>query len=278
MRIVSMLLDHIFMTIIMAVISFTPMLFSAGNLFKVTHQQETDFFEGSTLFIFALGFSLYFCKDCITGRSLAKRIIKQQVINHKTNDIASPLQCLVRNLFCILWPIEIIVTLFSPTRRIGDFVAGTAVVAFDEETHSKKLRYGQIITAAAIAYVTMIISMSFLSTLFNSLNTKIEYVEASYNQSASKELQHMYADSLNYCIEKSDIRVYDKVKGNDIKYISMIIWMKDDCPVNDGRISQFDGDVKRILYKIYTEGTIKGQIKYVNQSPTHMRMKVLSIQ
>ena len=43
----------------------------------------------------------------------------------KTDTVASSLKCLIRNITIILWPIEVIVVLVSPSRRIGDFIAGT---------------------------------------------------------------------------------------------------------------------------------------------------------
>src|SRR4249920_2539695 len=70
-------------------------------------------------------FVIYFCKDCIGGRSPAKRILKLVVVDNKTNEPATPLQSLIRNLFVLIWPIEVCVAFFNQKRRIGDRVAGT---------------------------------------------------------------------------------------------------------------------------------------------------------
>src|SRR6266700_4156279 len=48
-------------------------------------------------------FALYLCKDCINGRSLAKRVMGHQVVDNKTGQVATPLQCLVMNILIFIW-------------------------------------------------------------------------------------------------------------------------------------------------------------------------------
>ena len=72
-----------------------------------------------------------------------------------TGKTATPLQCLLRNIFCMIWPIEIIVSFISPTRRIGDFVARTKLVLQESSIKSKK-------SAIRIA---LTLGMSYLITL-----------------------------------------------------------------------------------------------------------------
>lgn len=71
----------------------------------------------------------YMCsKDCINGMSLGKYIVGIQTIDSRTLKVASLVQCMFRNLFWIIWPIEFFVMLFSHTElRIGDRVAHTKV-------------------------------------------------------------------------------------------------------------------------------------------------------
>jgi uncharacterized RDD family membrane protein YckC len=64
-------------------------------------------------------------KDFFQGRSVAKRMLGYQLVDTSTNAIASDLQCCVRNLTLLIWPIEVIVALFYHKRRIGDLLAGT---------------------------------------------------------------------------------------------------------------------------------------------------------
>lgn len=86
--------------------------------------------------------SLYFNKDLINGRSPAKRILKLQVIDKSTARPATPIKCLVRNFTLIIWPVEVIVVCFNPAQRLGDRLAGTKVVEYqnfeEKETIQKK--------------------------------------------------------------------------------------------------------------------------------------------
>jgi uncharacterized RDD family membrane protein YckC len=126
-RILSMFLDHVFMCVILV----TPVV-----LFMLL----TDFGNpsspdglGGGLQIIMLGLMfIYFLKDSFQGRSLAKRLLKLQVVDNKLNTTATFGQCLARNILIIIWPVEVLVTLFSPQRRLGDFLAGTKVVTIDE--------------------------------------------------------------------------------------------------------------------------------------------------
>ncbi|WP_315814421.1 RDD family protein [Paraflavitalea speifideaquila] len=116
-------------------------------------------FGGHYPYIFLIGFALYFCKDSIKGRSFGKRVTRLQVLDNTTGQVASPLQCLVRNLFCIIWPIEVIVTLTNPTRRIGDRVAGTRVALYDPFTAPQpKLAAGKILFSLVISYAVMVLT------------------------------------------------------------------------------------------------------------------------
>lgn len=140
-RIGSMLLDHIFMTFI-ALIFFIPDMVSKFNS-AFNGEISSDFSEPhlSISMIGLFGFSLYFCKDCVNGRSISKRILGLQLINNSDGNIASPIRCMIRNLFCIFWPIEFFVSLFSPSRRIGDVVAGTNLIKIEPGEVEPKINY-----------------------------------------------------------------------------------------------------------------------------------------
>ena len=122
-RIGTMLLDHVFMTMIAMVFFLPSMISGFSEAFNVSHERASpSLLEGTLKYIGMFGFALYFCKDVFNGRSIAKRILKLQVVDNSTGQVASPLQCLVRDLFCVLWPIEVIVAMANTSRRIGDRV------------------------------------------------------------------------------------------------------------------------------------------------------------
>ncbi len=102
--------------------------------------------------IFITGVALFFCKDSLQGRSFGKRLLKLQVVDNYNRISAGPLRCMVRNLFIIIWPLELLITLFSRERRLGDIVAGTRVVRFDENQEPPEIDKRQLIQAFFIAY------------------------------------------------------------------------------------------------------------------------------
>src|SRR5882672_5983918 len=130
-RLGTMILDHIIMTMILMVFAIPGMINGFMKAFKISHEQADLDLWGNMIYFMLIGFAIYLCKDSINGRSPAKRILKLQVVDNSTGEVASPIKCFVRNIFCILWPIEVIVVLVNPSRRIGDFVAGTKVATFD---------------------------------------------------------------------------------------------------------------------------------------------------
>jgi uncharacterized RDD family membrane protein YckC len=157
-RLGAMILDHIMMTIIMVLFMLPGLISEFDTQFSVSHEQTMhDPFAGIYFWLF--GFALYFCKDCINGRSIAKRILKLQIVDNKTGQVASPLKCFVRDVFCILWPIEIIIALINPSRRIGDLVAGTKLISFDPSLEQPKPNYAQIALSIGIAYGIMLLFM-----------------------------------------------------------------------------------------------------------------------
>ena len=132
-RLGSMITDHFIMSIIMTVF-LAPMLIN-----NITTKTEIKTINGSPMvetsspftYLVILGFTLYFCKDIFSGRSIAKRLLKLQIVSNSSNEIATPTQCVIRNFFCIIWPVEVIFILVNPARRLGDMVAGTKVIPFN---------------------------------------------------------------------------------------------------------------------------------------------------
>lgn len=71
--------------------------------------------------------SLFIFKD-LKGKSIGKYILKLQVIDCKTQKIASPLKCILRNLFYFLSMLDLIFVCYHfQGRRLGDYIAGTKV-------------------------------------------------------------------------------------------------------------------------------------------------------
>ena len=269
-RLASMLLDHFFMVIIGMGFCIPMMVNTFSGAFTISHEQADEFRMEGPLFYFALfGFALYFCKDCVNGRSLAKRITKLQVIDNTTGEVASPLKCFVRNILCVIWPVEVLVTLSNPERRIGDIVAGTRIVHYKPTLlEQPEIRIKKIIVPVLLAYLFFIlIAMPFQRKVSAD---KINFSESSYNEVESKEVEKLYAtDSISKLLTAS-VKLYDSAANNK-KYISLIFLLKDNYFNYPGKIAEIEQRTLEILYAVYPYNTISGHGQYIYQEDHFMQ-------
>ena len=146
-RLSAMLIDHLAMTFISAfgaVLIFGPFALAVYLLKPL----DLDIVFPIGVFLGSLVLSLYFNKDILHGQSVAKRQLGLQVVDLRTDHVATPVQCVLRNLTLLIWPLEVLVNYYSPTRRIGDRIAGTQVALFDPMRSN--LRTGKANYVAAI--------------------------------------------------------------------------------------------------------------------------------
>jgi len=159
-RLASMILDHFIMTFGMVIVVF---VFAGIGYLIVGNPSDSELPEWLVIipiFLVLMIFSIYFNKDAIKGKSPAKRILGLVIVNNKTGEIASPIKSVIRNITFVFWPIEVVFSLFSPERRIGDYIAGTKVIS-DDGILKTELKVGQIILALVIGIIFMLLIMSF---------------------------------------------------------------------------------------------------------------------
>lgn len=276
-RLGTMILDHFIMTFGAMIFAVPGMISGFATAFNISHEQKSPNLFGNMSYVMLIGFAVYFCKDSINGRSPAKRILKLQVVDNTAGKAASPLKCFVRNIFCVLWPIEVIVALVNPSRRIGDFVAGTKVVPFDPTVEQQKTNWGQIGISLALAYGLMLIIMLPFNMMKAGLaNQQVKYNETSFNEPVSKETEQLFADSLgNYLT--ADIRVYDKIENEDLKYVSIIFRLKENYLADDESFGRLKTSTIPLLLTKFPEKTFVGRIQYVYQSGGSMQSRTLPI-
>lgn len=267
-RLATMLLDHFFMTML-GMLFFIPGIISDfSNAFKVSHEQASPtIMGGSWAYLGLIGLALYFCKDIVNGRSLAKRLLKLQVVDNTTGEAASPMQCFVRNLFCIIWPVEVIIALSNTSRRLGDLVAGTKVVPYDPALEQPKFNIGKTLLPLAIAYGIMLLLFQLLP---KPAMAEPVYVEASYNKPASNEMEKILTDSLAQYFTP-DIRVYDTVKNSKLKYVSAILRLSKNYIEEDSSYRQLHAATTRLIYSKFPKETFSGQLKYIFQQSGHFQ-------
>ena len=267
-RLAAMLLDHFFMTML-GMLFFIPGIISDfSNAFKISHEQANpDIMGGSCAYLGIVGFALYFCKDIINGRSLAKRLLKLQVVDNTTGETASPMQCFVRNLFCIIWPVEVAIALTNTGRRLGDQVAGTKLVPYDPAMEQPKFNTAKTLLPLAIAYGIMLLLFQLLP---KPGIAEPGNAETSYNQPASKEMEKLLTDSLGQYF-KPDIRIYDTVKNSNLKYISAILRLNENYIEEDSSYRQLHAATTNLIYSKFPKETCTGKLKYIFQQSGHFQ-------
>lgn len=168
LRLVSMFLDHFFTTFILTVscgIILIPMfIFYHDTSSDKLSEIEIPMVITSLLFLIA--FSFYFNKDIFNGRSIAKRILKLQIVDFKTREVASPVKCFIRNISLLIWPVEVVVTLFSPQRRIGDYMAGTQVEFYNINRKQNSITRKDYFSAIAFSFLYTLGFTGFIFLLF----------------------------------------------------------------------------------------------------------------
>lgn len=150
-RLESMFIDVVSLVFGSMILSLPGLLYTAIER-NGTRLQDTQFFIYSSLFIW----SLYFNKDIYFGRSIGKRISNLQVIDIKSNLPASPVKCFVRNLPILIWPIEGLVVLINPSRRIGDLIAGTRLVVFQPMDQEEKPAFSRLIAFLTVTWIAIL--------------------------------------------------------------------------------------------------------------------------
>lgn len=76
-----------------------------------------------------LAYVIYANKDFVNGRSIAKRFFGLVVVDSQNGERASRIKCFVRNMTLIIWPIEIVMLIFRPSKRLGDYLVATECVS-----------------------------------------------------------------------------------------------------------------------------------------------------
>jgi uncharacterized RDD family membrane protein YckC len=150
-RIVSMLIDGI---IIMGIaMIFIILLFILGLGNDIT----------SRILLLSLIYSLFLCKDLYQGQSFGKKKFNLKIISINNKELSS-FKLIIRNLFIVIWPIEIIMCLINPQRRLGDIIVGSKLVY--DKSNNKTLNLKKYII---ILTIVMILCFSFLYFVFYTL-------------------------------------------------------------------------------------------------------------
>jgi len=164
LRMKLMALDHFIMCAICSIVSIFFVgigYLVVGNPFE---SAAADSFFYFAIFSALTVCSIYLNKDAIKGKSPAKRSLGFVIVDYKTGEIAHPIKTLLRNITVVIWPLEVVILFFSTERRIGDYIAGTKLVA-DSKTLNTELKIGQIIIAFAIGIIFVFLGAAMQLTI-----------------------------------------------------------------------------------------------------------------
>lgn len=124
-------------------------------------------------FLSAMMVTMLLCKDCINGKSAGKRIMKIEIANEKEGEQVSAVSCIVRNIFVVLWIIEILVLFISKEKRIGDYVAKTKVVS-NSKVEKIKIDKNTLLTVL-LCFCIIFLFMFLVFNIFSSSSFELLY-------------------------------------------------------------------------------------------------------
>ena len=264
-RIGAMLLDHVVMCFILALIAMPAMSIGFKNAFSDNPMNTKNSIDWVML-VMSFAMSLYFNKDAIQGKSIAKRALKQEVVDVKTGEVASSVKCLIRNITIVLWPIEVIVVLVSPSRRIGDFIAGTKVDYISEERNSKpKVDIKKLLVSVIVGFGLMYGS-SFLysGNIGDGALDVPDYIESSYNRDLSNTLtEHLNGTMSDYLLNVN-VLVYDSIAHDSMKYVAANFLLTENYIDDDSRFNSVKEEIFNSMYEVIpkSEFVLMGKFIY----------------
>jgi len=250
-RIGAMLLDHIVMCFIIVLLAMPVMSMEFKDAFKDNPFNTKNSIDW-TMLLMVFGLSLYINKDIIQGKSIAKRALKQEVIDIKSGEVASSIKCLIRNITIVLWPIEVIAVLINPSRRIGDFIAGTKVDYISVERNSRpKVNIRNIFISLLIGFgllyaPSVLFTNKFGDGAFDSPN----YIESSYNKNLSNAIEQHLESTMKPYFQKVNILVYDSIANDSLKYVAANFLLSENYLDNESQFNAIKEELFNSIFEI----------------------------
>jgi hypothetical protein len=147
-RLASIVIDQALM-IFLCSLAVAPGMFLVDDL--------SPFLSEPYDYLALLGPTVYLCKDIVGGRSLGKCKLNLQVVNEQDGQAASPVRCVIRNVTLLIWPVELLIAMLNPSRRLGDRLANTRLCRFNNEPLRVNIRIGRAISVLVVVYGLVLI-------------------------------------------------------------------------------------------------------------------------
>jgi len=269
LRLKLIVTDYFIMMFISFGIMLPIIIYKIIIVSNINHEPLNNGFSG-IFFSLILGITTYLNKDIFNGQSPGKRIFKLQVIDEQTNLPTSSFKCFLRNITLLIFPIEFIFILVNPNKRIGDFMVLTRLDHYQTNNNSIitwKSKLMSIVAQALISFV-LVLPLIYLESGRNS--NKIQYVEESYNQEESKEASSLFNKEFNNIIKQTDFRMYDKIKNDNRKYMSGILYFRNEKDYDN--LDNIEIEISKFLNKSYPLENYTCYLKYVYQESGKLKV------
>jgi len=263
-RVAALLLEFFMMFVIIMIFFIPAMNNDSYGLFRITHEAyKLEIFSDPWIYVSLAGLTIAFCKDCINGQSITKRIIKLQVVDNKTGAVATPMQCFIRNIPLLILPLEILVLLAQPDRRIGDKIAGTKLVFYDALKNNKPERSFKKYILPMVSAYAIFIALAFGLGRISFNKPRTPFMADSYNESKSKTLEKLLTDHFSRYYAAS-VKYYDSIENKKFDYVSVICTFKEDpSALHELTEQELEDQTVARVYALYPEDQVHGKIQYV---------------
>jgi uncharacterized RDD family membrane protein YckC len=226
-RLSVMTIDYILLMVLL-IIPFAPFIIQVIKYSQIISHQPV--MPDPTFLVtgFTICSTLFLNKDFFNGQSPAKRLLKMHLVIDKSGAVAGPFRCFIRNLTIVIWPVELIVIIASPQRRIGDYLAGTRLEPIKAGGIARKRHIASwllIVATGCLLFYLMRLSYSGMSESWS--ESEVDFVEDSYNDVLSNELSSFVSAGFAETGDSADVRVYDKINRDSLKYISVLFFTKE---------------------------------------------------
>lgn len=163
---VALYIDNVLMVILAVVVTMSLFILNVNS-------------SGPIIFGLLCVILLFICKDCMNGVSVGRWFMGIAVRDSKNSSIIPNKKRLIgRNLFIIIWPIEFLVLVFGPRKRMrcGDIVTDTDVVVVRKKVALiKRITIG--VASCAVLIMLLLVGVTHIIKHSDAYIASVNYIE-----------------------------------------------------------------------------------------------------
>jgi hypothetical protein len=164
-------------------------------------------------------------KDLLLGRSAGKIKYHLQVVDYSSGRQASLWQLLFRNVTLVFWPIELFwINTYGGARRLGDYLAGTEVVAYRFAPQRKKT-FSYLLPLVVVLSISACFTLPFWALDYR-VNRPWQYNPADKNPELSRQLSESGAITFSDRFTSFEAEVYDRSVNAPVRMVNIVVKTK----------------------------------------------------